>query len=145
MAVTIARNARFDPSTFGKRLAIDPPARARFEPEPTAPAQARALVRESARVWDCEELAETAQVVMSELVTNAVLHAGTDVDVAVSQPAPGRLRLEVADSSPQLPMSAEPTEAGVTGRGLIIVDAFAAAWGVRSQADGKVVWAELSV
>lgn len=87
-----------------------------------------------------DELKQRAALVLSELATNAVLHAGTPFFVRVHHD--GRsVRVEVEDASPALPDLAG--ESAMSGRGLRIVDAPATNWGSQRKAGGKVVWAEL--
>ena len=78
----------------------------------------------------------------TELVTNAVLHAKTAVQVAVDR-RDDRVRIEVADQSPTLPTSRRYGEYAGTGRGLMLLDAMAASWGAEPAAGGKVVYFDL--
>ncbi len=87
------------------------------------------------------DLQEKAALVVTELATNAVLHAGGLLFVRIWY-GDDRLRLEVADGSNVLPEPAAP--GNMSGRGLQIVSALAQAWGSQSRPGGKVVWAELS-
>jgi stage II sporulation SpoE-like protein/histidine kinase-like protein len=91
------------------------------------------------------ELVDTATLLTSELVTNAVLHAGTDVIVSIHR-GDERIRVDVADGSPVEPVHKDyPTDAA-TGRGLILFDHLASAWGTRPIIPiGKIVWFELPV
>jgi hypothetical protein len=84
-----------------------------------------------------------AQLVVSELVANAVEHGADPIELRLLGSS-WRLRVEVADGSmePPIPLNT-PGAVRLTGRGLVIVDAIAAAWGSRSSDHGKVVWAEL--
>jgi anti-sigma regulatory factor (Ser/Thr protein kinase) len=83
------------------------------------------------------------EVLTSEVVANAVTHAGTDVTVQV-QSSHGRARVEVHDGSAELPEMQIPGAALRTGRGLAIVDALADDWGYWPvDGNGKVVWFEL--
>lgn len=124
---------------------------------PTAPACVRAHVRLVLAEWNMASLADTAELVASELVTNAVL-ASTDADghplyrggtlamVYVRMLADhARLLLEVWDTSPAapVPMHAEPDDEN--GRGLQLIDAMTDKWGWTSVDGwpGKVVWAAL--
>ena len=85
---------------------------------------------------------EVARLLVSELVTNAVLHAGTEVELRLEFDET-RVNVEVADSNPHLPViRAHGTEAG-TGRGLHVVDQMASRWGARNLEVGKVVWFEI--
>ena len=103
-----------------------------------------------ARRWLAEQLsgyevdvAETALLLTSEIVTNAVLHARTPIDLAV-QVAPGRVRIEVADRSPVLPMTKHYDTSAETGRGLVLLEALASDWGVEAAPGGKVVWFDVA-
>jgi anti-sigma regulatory factor (Ser/Thr protein kinase) len=86
-----------------------------------------------------------AVLLVSELVTNAVRHAGSTLTVAV---AIGRaaVRVEVRDRSPRLPALRESTGGDDEwGRGLVLVDALASRWGAERLPSGKRVWFELDV
>ncbi len=89
-----------------------------------------------------DEVRETASLLTSELVTNAVLHAATDVTVTVRRRGDG-LRVEVADGDPQLPAPKNYGEDAATGRGLGVITALADTWGAKRHGQGKVVWFEL--
>ena len=91
------------------------------------------------------ELVDTATLLTSELVTNAVRHAGTDVIVSVHR-GDERVRVDVADGSPVESVRKDyPTDAA-TGRGLTLFDRLASAWGTRPIIpSGKIVWFELPV
>lgn len=79
----------------------------------------------------------------SELVTNAVLHGGGEVRLAV-EAGDMRVRVEVGDDEQRRPQVPQPDDEAEGGRGLIIVDALASAWGVTdSPRGGKVVWFEV--
>jgi hypothetical protein len=79
-------------------------------------------------------LTSTAQLVLTELVTNAYQHASGPYEV-VLRCLPDRVRIEVADTSAALP--------GAHHYGLRLVDAFAVQWGVTARPTGKIVWADL--
>lgn len=89
-----------------------------------------------------EELSEHAALVVTELGTNAMLHAGGIAAIRLVLVRGGRLRLEVEDTS-STPPSLTPGGT-MSGRGLKIVEALAERWGSQIRAQGKVVWAELS-
>jgi anti-sigma regulatory factor (Ser/Thr protein kinase) len=117
------------------------PSRTRsFPPEAAAVAEVRSFV--AASVKGSRSLVDDACLVVSELATNAVLHARTPFRVAVDQ-RDDAVRLVVLDGSPRRPIASDAAPATTTGRGLQIVDALARAWGVEPAADGKAVWAEL--
>jgi anti-sigma regulatory factor (Ser/Thr protein kinase) len=85
-------------------------------------------------------LLERASLVMTELATNAVLHAGGARFVRVWY-GDGSVRIEVGDGSTAMPERGSPGT--MSGRGLLIVSALANAWGAELRPEGKVVWAEL--
>ncbi|MEU8459657.1 ATP-binding protein [Streptomyces sp. NPDC029003] len=115
-----------------------------------APGRARAALRARLREWKVEgEPAQTAELLLSELVTNAVRHAGApqgrDIGVRVTRHG-GVLRVEVADAGD--PVDLEPGAArpcDERGRGLFIVAALSVRWGQfpRPHGIGKTVWAEI--
>ncbi len=113
----------------------------RLEPHPSSVAEARRLVRAVLDDRDDDWL-ERAQLCVSELVTNAVVHAGTQVDVHV-QVHPDGLRVEVVDRSPHLPIPRAYASLAGTGRGLMMVEQSCDRWGVLTNDDGKTVWFEL--
>jgi anti-sigma regulatory factor (Ser/Thr protein kinase) len=90
------------------------------------------------------ELAERLALVVSELASNAVLHAGTPFTVRVWR-GPDRVRVEVMDRSDRLPAPRDHDPTAVSGRGLAIVGTLADRWGVEVVSGGKCVWAELPV
>jgi len=119
-----------------------------LRPLPHAAQQARRLVAEAGHRWARPQLVHPAELVMSELTSNAVQHAGTDMLLTVSRRGAG-LYLAVRDGStvlPPLPARADATadtRPDQYGYGLWLVDRIAAAWGARltHQRTGKVVWA----
>ena len=86
------------------------------------------------------EFDERAVLLVSELATNAVLHARSPFEVRVRW-IPTR-RIEVRDASIDLPKIADPSSDDLHGRGLRLVDSFSAAWGISPEENGKVVWFE---
>ena len=82
-------------------------------------------------------------LLVSELVTNAVVHAGSPAVVRLDAD-PDRIKVAVADSEPQKVLSVtDPGPSSSSGRGVLLVDRLAARWGVEPQRTGKVVWFEL--
>lgn len=108
------------------------------------PAAARTFVARMLRLWDCTDLEETASLLTSELVTNAILHAATDLVLRMKLEAPA-LRVEVTDGAPQLPRALPLTPWSEHGRGLWLIEALSRRWGAASSPPGKVVWFELNV
>ncbi len=121
--------------------------RLELPPRPTSPGEARRFVGEVLRDHGLAtgEVVEAAQLLTSELVTNAVLHAAGTINVDVDLDLTA-VRVEVGDASTEPPARRETSDDGTSGRGLHLVAAMASAWGVDSQPDdGKVVWFEIDV
>lgn len=108
---------------------------------PTAPAEARKRVRALIGLWGIQVDAETAELLTSELVTNAVRHdAGELITLAVGC-RHARLRVDVHDSASGRPgMPAGPCDDTETGRGLLIVETLADEWGIYRTPSGKAVY-----
>lgn len=90
-----------------------------------------------------EHLIEDAEQVVSELVTNAILHGAEPVTLRILR-GEHALRLEVEDGGRSLPIVSRPSSDSMTGRGLSLVATIASRWGVEESPSGKVVWAELA-
>jgi anti-anti-sigma regulatory factor/anti-sigma regulatory factor (Ser/Thr protein kinase) len=129
----------------------------RLPPSPAAPATARRFVRETCQTWRlllddpddtaarmaAEELVERAELLASELVTNALVHARTDVQLRLSL-RDRRLHLGVHDGGRRLLRLVGGGPDAETGRGLLLVERLSRAWGVyRPPEGGKVVWCVL--
>lgn len=113
-------------------------------PAPTCARRARRFVQDVLRPMRHDVPLDSVLLVVSELVTNAVRHA-EGPPVLVVEAAPPRVRVEVRDQAPgarPTPRPATPEEEN--GRGLMIVAAVAADWGVEPAEDGKAVWAEIA-
>lgn len=120
-------------------------ATARFSPEAAAPRQARRFVAETLVHWSCDGLIDDVGLLTSELVTNAVIHAGTPVELTMCR-TDGGVRVEVADEDPQSlehALRQRRRRGATTGRGLAMVGALAPRWGVTLASRGKSVWFEL--
>ena len=114
--------------------------------EPVAPREAREFLRQTLRSWEVEEeTLEVAELCVSELVTNAVIHTGTAVELT-AQLDREFLTVLVRDGgttgSVQVP-SDEADPLMISGRGLGLVDAVATAWAAETSADGTTVWFEV--
>lgn len=105
--------------------------------------RARDDILRLARELDREAVADDAALVVSELVTNALLHGGgcRGIDIVAID---GGLRVEVRDESSVPPMLGRPSDESLTGRGLQLVARLAGRWGTEIEPSGKVVWAELT-
>ncbi|NUK33542.1 SpoIIE family protein phosphatase [Streptomyces lunaelactis] len=112
-----------------------------LEPEDAAPGRARRLARRALARWGLEELSDSVELLVSEVVTNAVRYAERPVTLRLLRT--DVLRCEVGDDSPQLPRQrrARGTDGG--GRGLFLVNRLARRWGATRLSTGKVVWFEL--
>ncbi|WP_018656943.1 ATP-binding protein [Actinomadura flavalba] len=113
-----------------------------FTPEAPAIRVARETVRAALAAWDLADLADDAELVTSELVTNALRYAA-DATVVLTH-EPGRVLLEVVDDNPEPPHAEAAGPVDEHGRGLLIVAALAADWGWRPDGTGKSVWALLT-
>ncbi|HKD99334.1 MAG TPA: ATP-binding protein [Micromonosporaceae bacterium] len=113
-------------------------------PVPAAAAQARALVDLACANWGLDVDQHIARLVVSELVTNAIEHARTDLDVTVVYTG-AHLIIQVRDRSTAMPvMTAEGFGTDRSrGLGLLLVDAAVAGWGFHATETGKTVWATL--
>jgi DNA-binding NarL/FixJ family response regulator len=89
-----------------------------------------------------ETLAGDVELLVSELVSNAVIHAGTDPRLEV-RIAADTVRVEVYDADPSSPVARQPDSAGPGGRGLHLVDRLASRWGFELLDEGKLVWFEV--
>ncbi|MEU6928917.1 ATP-binding protein [Streptomyces sp. NPDC046374] len=115
--------------------------------EPASAQFARSLVASALQVWELEEAEDAALLVMSELVSNAITHAGRgSIRVIVTRQAEHVVRLAVVDFSRELPRRREAAGDAEDGRGLSIVAALTDnKWGAEPLPWGKRVWADLMV
>ncbi len=120
----------------------------KLRPDADAPSIARNLVGDACLAWGLPELLHPSRSVMSELVTNAVEHAESEITAVTGLRGNG-IHISVADLSPQLPYLIKPARPrrglplDERGRGLRVVRATANAWGALPTRTGKVVWATL--
>jgi DNA-binding CsgD family transcriptional regulator/anti-sigma regulatory factor (Ser/Thr protein kinase)/anti-anti-sigma regulatory factor len=137
-------------AALGNGVAVPDQLQLRLARTPDAPCLARAWVADACQAWALPHLVHPARSVLSELVTNAVEHAGTDLLVTVARRDDG-LYLVVRDGSATLPrlVTAAPfaTDAPLPdwGYGLRVVNEMATAWGTLPTHDsaGKIVWASI--
>jgi anti-sigma regulatory factor (Ser/Thr protein kinase) len=122
--------------------------RFRFElaAHPASPAQARRLTRARLNIWSvCEDICDTAALVISELVTNALVHTASSHIVCELHDVDELVRIAVRDegcaSGEPHASRARPEEEH--GRGLFLIDALCDAWGAHEHGPGLLVWAEL--
>ena len=129
-------------------------ASAAYQPEPAAAAAARRFVRQtlqswdvSARAWDPDRVVDDAVLLTSELVTNAVVHAGTPLDVTCRLTS-GELEVAVRDRHPARTLPDIPEAASTSaerGRGLLLPSVLASSWGVTYARTAKAVWFRMSL
>lgn len=113
-------------------------------PDPVSPARARRFVRDALAARGLpRDMVDLAVLLASELTTNAVLHARSDIVVTVRLRAEC-LRVEVADENPRLPSPTFVSVDALSGRGLHIIERVADSWGIDRHDEGKVVWFELA-
>lgn len=113
--------------------------RRRFPATPASAGEARRFVDDVLVQAGAEPFAYTATLLVSELVANAILHTGTSPEVVVALDG-HRARVEVHDSSRQLPVRKHYSTMSGTGRGLMMVARMATDWGAETTASGKSVW-----
>jgi DNA-binding NarL/FixJ family response regulator len=117
-------------------------ARAKLEAQPQSAASARRFVDETLHRWQCDELFDVVGLLTSELVTNAILHAQSEIELSVSM-TPDAIRIDVVDHSASMPTPRAAAQEDTSGRGLGLVEALATSWGVDERPGGKSVWFEL--
>ncbi|WP_053914482.1 SpoIIE family protein phosphatase [Streptomyces sp. SCSIO 75703] len=113
-----------------------------LEPEDAAPGRARRLARRTLARWGMEELTDSVELLVSEVVTNAVRYATRPVTLRLLRT--DVLRCEVGDDVPQLPRLRQARATDEGGRGLYLVNRMARRWGATRLSTGKVVWFELN-
>ncbi|MGW7695598.1 SpoIIE family protein phosphatase [Streptomyces asiaticus] len=114
-----------------------------LDPKAQTAGQARRLARRALARWDLEDLTDAVELLVSEVVTNAVRYAERPITLRLLRT--DVLRCEVGDDVPQLPRlrQARPSDEG--GRGLYLVNRMARRWGATRLSTGKVVWFELAM
>ena len=123
-----------------RRLPEDSYASWTLAPKLTSVREARSVLAEPMKRWDLEDLIPTTELLVSELVTNAVKYSRGEVTLRlVNEKA---LVCEVLDSSGALPRLRQANSDDESGRGLQVVRQLSQRWGARRTATGKVVWCE---
>ncbi|MEH0520932.1 SpoIIE family protein phosphatase [Streptomyces stelliscabiei] len=115
--------------------------------EPERIAGARQQVRELLHDWNCRDQVDSAVLLVSETLTNVLVHTDADALLVAEMTGDGgkrRMRIEVTDASDDLPHKRHPGELASSGRGLVLMDVLADAWGVDPRGDGKSIWFELN-
>ena len=121
-----------------------PPERVRLPAAPGSAGRARSFTARQMRAAGMDGRTDVGLLLVSELATNALRHAGTEFEVEVSPTRHG-VRVSVSDDNPQRPREALvlPGPHVEGGRGLAIVDRLADRWGIEGDPPGKTVWFEL--
>jgi anti-sigma regulatory factor (Ser/Thr protein kinase) len=111
-------------------------------PRPSSARVARDLVTSKLEAWNVAVLCDDVALVVTELISNAIRYAGTEVELRML-PIAGGVRVEVRDGStrPLRPRRAGRVDEG--GRGLLLVDALSHRYGVEAEGNGKRVWVEM--
>lgn len=113
--------------------------RLELRPEPGSPRQARSFVRSALEEWGIDQpVIEDAELLVTEVVTNAVIHAQTTITLDMSRKA-DKLWFEVSDLDDHEVTRRQPTEREATGRGMFLVDSLASDWDVLYGDTGKTV------
>ena len=135
-AALIEREGHGPPAGVGGKQVV-------LRPDPQTAAAARDFLRCTCLQWGLEPMLDVALLVVSELVTNAVVNARSQVTVRLRL-RPDRLLIEVEDEDSRLPVLQRHNDwDALGGRGLMLVDALSDRWGSQPCPFGKVVWAEL--
>ncbi|MFC9702440.1 SpoIIE family protein phosphatase [Streptomyces sp. NPDC056943] len=115
--------------------------------EPERIAEAREQLRQLLHDWKDEDQLDSAVLMVSEMVTNVLVHTDGDA-LLVAEVACGeesrRLRVEVSDQSDELPHKRHPGEMASSGRGLLLMEMLADEWGFDPRGEGKSIWFELN-
>ena len=120
-----------------------PTAQLRLAPAPESVGAARRMLRETLAGWGLSVLEFAASQALTEIATNAVIHARTAFQVTVEW-ADDVLKVCVEDGSSRLPVQRRYAADATTGRGLSLVDRLCRTWGVRRTDAGKQVWFEVT-
>ena len=112
--------------------------------EPESAHLARRLVEEKLVAWSLPGLVDVAELLVSELVGNAVRHTGCQMLGVSVRLANGSVRVSVRDSSRSLPVVIHAGSSEESGRGLALIGMLADSWGVKEVPFGKIVWVDLA-
>lgn len=111
---------------------------------PDSVPQARRFIRRCVHALGADGACDDAETLVSELATNAVLHAKTDYTITISR-TNGTILVRVFDLNSVLPRRRRYGPDSTTGRGILLVADLSTRWGVEAEGSGKVIWFELSV
>jgi anti-sigma regulatory factor (Ser/Thr protein kinase) len=99
----------------------------------------RRLVREALSEWGLDDLAHTAMLLTSEVLTNSLLHARTQIILSIERTGPHAVSISVRDGSTILPRRRRHAQDATTGRGLELLDRLAQSWRIDPEPGGKTV------
>ena len=114
----------------------------RLDPDGSSVAEARRFAHDCLTRWQLEDQAADVELVVTELVTNAIRHSRGPVTLSIGRLL-NRIIVQVQDPSPEQPEPDEPDVLADNGRGLLLVEELASDWGSTPTDGGKRVWAEL--
>ncbi|MEE1930124.1 SpoIIE family protein phosphatase [Streptomyces sp. TRM 70351] len=137
---------RRDPVTGARAAAVRRTVLTVAQADASRVGEARGQLRDLLYDWSVPDQVDGAVLMLSEVLTNVLVH--TDADALMVAEITGerggrRLRVEVADGSDELPHRRDPGELASSGRGLVLLDLLAGAWGVDPRGEGKAIWFEL--
>ncbi|MCU1586859.1 MAG: serine phosphatase RsbU, regulator of sigma subunit [Frankiales bacterium] len=108
-------------------------------PDVTSVGVSRRFVRSTLAEWHLDGLADTAVLLTSEVVTNSVLHARTEILLSIDRTAEGCVTISVHDGSPHQPRARSHSVDATTGRGMELLERLSQEWHIDNQADGKTL------
>jgi anti-sigma regulatory factor (Ser/Thr protein kinase) len=112
-----------------------------LEPDLVSPRVAREFVARTLDGWECRDATAIIDLLVSEIVANAVLHARTTAELSV-QLLPSRVRVAVTDLEPAQPKRRPDDPLTSTGRGIALIEKLSLAWGIERTPEGKRIWFE---
>ena len=121
-----------------------PPARLALPDDVAAPGLARGFLRDSSCPWHGQDVLDSAQLLLSELVTNAVRYGLPPIVAELDCDGTSGIRVGVSDGNPVFPTTRQAAHDAESGRGTALMEALSDAWGVDRTPDGKTVWFRLS-
>jgi anti-sigma regulatory factor (Ser/Thr protein kinase) len=111
-----------------------------YPPDPAVLASARSFAADRLQDLGLSEVEDDVQLLLTELITNVIIHARTDFEVRV-EPSGDGVRVEVLDGNPTMPAAGTLAPGALSGRGLTLVQSVAVRWGAHhNEGDGKTVW-----
>lgn len=133
---------RYEPVRIASRTAGTRSVKRNLPSSAASAGVARRFAADVMADWGAIDLVDQVSLCVSELVTNALIHTATEVQL-VLRLSPSSVRVEVIDHSDRMPAMREHSESETSGRGLQIVQAVSSAWGVEPVGSGKAVWFQI--